>query len=118
LTDLVRWLDDRRPAAPAALRQAMVDAVRQGDPGAGSMAERLAAAGLDALARVATQPSTRDRAVELLAADALLTYACEAAVGADAAPDAAPEARPNALDRLVAALDLRRFAHLLEEVER
>jgi hypothetical protein len=88
----------------------MLDAVRRGDLGVGHVSERLAAAGLEALYRVVTQPSTRPRAVELLAADALLTYACEAAVDADAGPDA--------LERLADTLDLRRFADLLEEVER
>jgi hypothetical protein len=109
LTDLGRWLDHRRPAAPPVLRQAVLDAVQHGDPGVGPVPERLAAAGLEALYRVVTQPSTRSRAVELLAADALLTYACEAAVEADAGPDA--------LERLADTLDLRRFADLLEEVE-
>lgn len=87
----------------------MRDAVAQGDPGVGTTSERLAAIALDALGRVAARPSTRARALELLAADALLTYACEAAVD--------PDANPDAMERLMAALDLRRFADLLQEVE-
>jgi hypothetical protein len=88
----------------------MLEALQHGDPGVGPVPERLAAAGLEALCRVVTQPSTRSLAVALLAADALLTYACEAAVDADA--------RPDALERLAHSLDLSRFADLLEEVER
>jgi hypothetical protein len=110
LTDLVRWLDDRRPPAPPSLRRAMQDAVDQGDPGVGSVSERLAASALDALGRVVVRPSTRARALELLAADALLTYACEAA--------AEPDAEPDSMERLMGALDLQRFADLLQEVER
>lgn len=88
----------------------MRDAVARSDPGVGTTSERLAASALDALGRVVTRPSTRARALELLAADALLTYACEAAVEPDAGPDA--------MERLMAALDLQRFADLLSEVER
>jgi hypothetical protein len=110
LTELGRWLDDRHPAAPRPLRQAILAAVRHGDPGAGTVAERLAAAGLDALARVVAQPSTRPRALELLAADALITYACEAAIEEGGGADA--------LEWLAAAMGMRRFAQLLEEVER
>jgi hypothetical protein len=80
LTDLASWLDERRPAAPASLRRAMLEALSRGDPGSGSRAERLAAAAMTALARVTALPSTRDLAIDLLAADALLTYACESAV--------------------------------------
>lgn len=68
------------------------------------VADRLAEAGLATLGRVVAASQTRGTAEELLAADALLTYACEAA--ADAGLDT--------LERLVGRLDLDRFAALLE----
>ncbi len=67
---------------PPALRQRIEDACR---PAAGAApvvdglrhaAERLLAGALDA-------PPTRDTALTLLAADALITYACEAAAELD-----------------------------------
>jgi hypothetical protein len=109
LTDLARWLDERRPPAPASLRRAMLDALDRGDPGSGPRAERLATAAMAALARVTALPSTRDRAIELLAADALLTYACEAAV-TDWGQDT-HGGEPLAL--LGETLDLECFARLL-----
>lgn len=74
------------------------------DPSA-PLYDRLAAAGLAALQDVVGRPSERGTATTLLAADALLTYACEAAA----------EAGPDALDRLTASLDFARFSHLIED---
>lgn len=91
---------------PVELRQALDKALADGQDAeieAGSVADRLAAAGLAALAR-SIRGTARSTATDLLAADALLTYACEAAA----------EAGPSELDRLTAALDLERFAALLE----
>jgi hypothetical protein len=78
---LARWLDARRPIAPAALRaridsalgsdlHADVDAISDTLLGAG---ERLARSLLEA------EATSRDAALDLLAADALVTYAFEAA---------------------------------------
>jgi hypothetical protein len=78
------------------------------DPGHGSVPVRLAAVGLEVLGRVVHAPATRADALTLLAADALLTYACEAAVDDDAVDGDDPV--PAALD----ALDLRRFARLVD----
>lgn len=86
----------------------MVAAIGRGDPGDGSVALRLAAAGLDALRRVVDEPAGRDQALELLAADALLTFACEAGLAGPIDDQAAAEAE------LMAALDPRRFADLLD----
>lgn len=118
VTDVARWLDARNPAMPEELRRAVDAALdREGfaagarEPvasGTGTTAERLAAAGLAALERSIGQAagarSDRDGATDLLAADALLTYACEAAA----------EEGPEALDRLTQSLDFRRFEALLE----
>lgn len=87
------WLEARKPRPPcdlgARLRADMTGFGEESD-----LAERLlgtAAAALDAALR---QPGrVRAAAFELLAADALVTYACEAALEGDA-PD-------DALDRLV-----------------
>lgn len=111
MTDLVRWLDARRPASPPSLRQAIIDALGVSDPGTGPVADRLAAVGVDALASVAAEPSTRSGAVRLLAADALITYACEAAVEEEAME------RNSAVERVMQRLDLPVFARILERAE-
>lgn len=108
MIDVARWLDARTPAMPEELRRALDAVLERATPDAGSTADRLAAAGLAALRRsiddeVAAE-SDRQRATDLLAADALLTYACEAAA----------EEGPEALTRLTGSLDFRRFASLLE----
>jgi hypothetical protein len=109
MADLLGWLDARRPEPPPSLRAALHQAVREGDPGTGTVARRLAAAALRALGQVVGLPSTRAHALRLLAADALFTYACEAALEAGAGDD------PEAIDRLLSDLDPRRFGDLLQE---
>lgn len=104
MTDLDRWLDGRRPAAPAELRRAIDECVDQSD-GFGSIHDRLATAGVRALERAVNSVGDRSSASLLLAADALLTYACEAAA----------EAGPAELDRLLGTLDLARFSELVGE---
>src|SRR2546428_885670 len=74
--EVLAWLDERRPAPPPALRAhleaAVVDAP---DP----LPEHLARLGSDLLARVASHPAGgREVALDLLAADAFVTYAFEA----------------------------------------
>lgn len=116
MTDLSGWLDTRRPPPPASLRRAVDAAMAQwlaepagrADAGAGALVDRLAGAGLAALRRIAAAPSTRSRAIELLAADALITYACEAAVEAEAQGEA------GAVERLAHLLGPDRFAQLLQ----
>lgn len=106
MTGTAAWLDARYPGMPAELRQALDEALADGQDAeveGGSVADRLAAAGLTALAR-SIRGTERSTATDLLAADALLTYACEAAA----------EAGPAELDRLTGALDFERFATLLE----
>jgi hypothetical protein len=79
--ELLTWLDERRPAAPPALR-AHVDAALADGPE--SLPDHLARLGTELLARVARQPAGgRELALDLLAADAFVTYAFEAQTEAD-----------------------------------
>jgi hypothetical protein len=104
VTDPLTWLAGRAPAPPS-LRTAIEDALRRGDPGAGPLPDRLAAAGVRTLRRVVESPGDRGVATELLAADALLTYACEAAA----------EEGPEAVRELARAFGPARFAEILPE---
>jgi hypothetical protein len=89
VTDLRDWLAGRVPAPPDALPLPVTHAA--GDP-----AERLTEAAADALGHALAGEGERGGAYDLLAADALLTYACEHAA---AAPD--PEAELlRVLDRV------------------
>ena len=86
----MHWMEARRPRPPADLGARLRgEPVR---PAEGTeMAERLLAAAGEALELSLRQPGrVRAAAFDLLAADALLTYACEAALEGDA-PDAALE---------------------------
>lgn len=70
-------------------------------------ADALAGGGLAALRRVAARPSSRAEALNLLAADALLTHACEAAAGAGEAE----------LARVLDRLSVARLAAVLDRAE-
>ena len=78
---LARWLDARRPAPPSALRAridaALGDDLCRADTDA---AEACLAAGERVVRTLLTENATsRESALDLLAADALVTYAFEAA---------------------------------------
>lgn len=83
------WVNGRLPTAPAGLRERMVreleavevaDAQLDASPASASPETRLGEAGMAALARAVEVGGTdRSVAMDLLAADGLLTYACEAA---------------------------------------
>ena len=79
--DLSSWLSGRKPAAPEALAARIADAVGKE---AGAPPRTLAMLGGRLLDRVAAA-TTQDRrqALDLLAADALVTYAFEAQAEAD-----------------------------------
>ncbi len=77
----VAWFGTREREVPvplaARLRGIIADATRGDDA---QVADRLLATGVRLCAAVATaRPMTRDHALDLLAADALVTYAFEAA---------------------------------------
>lgn len=90
------WLDTRRPGAPAELRTAIEDALKEAP--SSSKQEALEHGTQRSLACALARPGrVRDSAFDLLAADALLTYACEAALESEE-PSAALAA---ILDRLL-----------------
>ena len=68
------WLDRHTAAAPAALRRRVGEYALAG-PSDGPVAELLASAGSRALDQVAAHPGDRSVALDLLAADALITLA-------------------------------------------
>ena len=74
--DVLAWLDTRRPAGPAALRAHIERAVTDGPL---PLPTHLAGAGRVLLDQVAWRPAGgRELALDLLAADAFITYAFEA----------------------------------------
>ena len=78
--DVHAWLDARRPAPPAALRDRLNRHVDDRLPAPGSgLPAYLAQLGRTLLERVAAKPDGgRELALDLLAADAFATYAFEA----------------------------------------
>lgn len=81
-TELLAWLDARHPVPPPTLRAHLG---RRAEDGPGGLPDDLADAGRALLARVLARPEAgRDLALDLLAADALVTYAFEAQAEQDA----------------------------------
>lgn len=104
MSDLLPWIRRRSPPAPEVLVAAISDSIARREP-VESLPRALAEAGLAALATVAQGPGDRPSASGLLAADALLTYACEAAA----------EEGEEALAALLGTLTPERFESLLED---
>lgn len=74
MSALIEWLDAREPAPPLELQEWLAVP----DHGL-TVPEALVEGGVEALERAAERPGRdREAAFSLLAADALLTYACEA----------------------------------------
>jgi hypothetical protein len=97
----IAWLESRRPPAPPALARRLRAAIEEGRrPGDGDVADRCLEAGERVLASLLGRDcATRDAAIDLLAADALITYAFEAA--SDEPASLEPRAR-RAMARLAA----------------
>jgi len=75
-SEVLAWLDTRRPAPPPALRERLEWAVTDAPL---PLPAHLAELGRELLARVASRPAGgRELALDLLAADAFVTYAFEA----------------------------------------
>ena len=80
-TELLAWLDGRRPAPPPALWAHLEAAVTDAPE---PVPEHLARLGRELLGRVTRHPAGgRELALDLLAADAFVTYAFEAQAEAD-----------------------------------
>ncbi len=90
--EVLAWLAARRPERPDALTARMTEViVAEPEPAlaaTSTMAEALTMLGLAALRRVTARPEAERHALDLLAADAFVTYVFEsaAATGADVAP--------------------------------
>lgn len=85
------WLDGREPLPPVELRSRLDDDLGGTDP----LAARLTEAAVRRLRRARERPGERAAAFDLLAADAYLTYACEAAVDPGARPAGPAEVGPG-----------------------
>ncbi len=76
--DVLAWLDARRPVGPATLRARLDRAIGDVSPHS-PLPAYLAELGRGLLGRVASRPEGgRELALDLLAADAFITYAFEA----------------------------------------
>lgn len=75
------FVSERAPEIPPTLAAHLRDTLAAAEQGTGSeVADRLIESGVDLVATVAAaEPMSRAQALDLLAADALLTYAFEAA---------------------------------------
>jgi len=83
--EVVKWLEGRHPEPPAALARHLAGCVGDGG-GPEPLPGRLAGIGCELLRRVAGNPAGgRELALDLLAADAFVTYAFEAQADADPA---------------------------------
>jgi hypothetical protein len=81
---LSHWLDQRRPTPPPALRAHLDAAVAHLGAADAALPDQLAGLGRRLLERVANAPGQpRAHALDLLAADAFVTYAFEAQSEAD-----------------------------------
>jgi hypothetical protein len=106
------WLASRADDVPPSLQARMepaVDGTAAATPP--DVAGELAAAALACLQQAFDDCDERGAALHLLAADALMTSACEAAAGSPATPHAA-------LETLCEAMSLRRLSLLLPQHQR
>jgi hypothetical protein len=98
----LHWLGAREPLPPFELEQRIRRAVERLRTAESSVMATLAAAAFQCLQDAARSGAQRSAAHELLAADALLTYACEAAA----------EQGVDTLAQLTSSLDFERFEEL------
>jgi hypothetical protein len=105
VSDALAWLRARRPAPPDRLGQRMEAALSTTDVAHGDVVRALGDAAFDCLASSLAIGPGRAAALDLLAADALLTYAWEAAADGGA----------QGLERFAAACAPARFQALLPE---
>ncbi|HEX2780260.1 MAG TPA: hypothetical protein VHM30_12230 [Gemmatimonadaceae bacterium] len=104
---LERWLSTRAESAPPSLRVRLLDAVRDGggQSGGAGLADTSCRAGESLLAKLLAEGcASRSAALDLLAADALVTYAFEAAAELPAETAASVDARAADAMRRIAML--------------
>jgi hypothetical protein len=101
MSEAVAWLSGQIAQAPPQLRERMIDQL----PDADSVARSLAEGARACLQRMLRDPAGTEAALELLAADGLLTHAAAAAAEQGAA----------ALAEFCAALDASYFQRLLDQ---
>ncbi len=101
LAEVLAWLDARESPPPAELRERMAQAL--GGLKAETVPGALAEAALTCLQATMAHGQDRASALDLLAADALLTYALESAaeLGAETLRRIAGDYGPAALDRVL-----------------
>jgi len=88
LSKLEEWLAPKLSDVPDSLRRRILDAVsggQRGSPTGGQFAEQLRRVGEELMVEAKSAPPARDTAMTLLAADALITFACEAVAETDPA---------------------------------
>lgn len=85
MSDLVAWAEDHTLEAPQFLRARVVALTSMRSLPPGTIPERLAYAGRRALENVCKHPGDRTVALDLLAADALITMALQAQAELDPA---------------------------------
>ena len=106
--DALAWLESRQPAPPFDLGRRLQRAVERTASQAVSVPDLFADAAFEALASAARGGAQRSAANDLLTADALLTYAMEAAA----------ESGPDVLAGVLAHLEIKRFDQELTAHER
>jgi hypothetical protein len=74
-----QWLEQREPAPPPRLLERMRAALKANEPLPRDLSAQLGDAAVTCLQAALEDPERRASALDLLAADALLTYGCEAA---------------------------------------
>ena len=102
IDDAILWLAAREPAVPAPLLEHTIKVLRSAEIAEDELPELFARSGLVALERAVLLGDDRAAAADLLVADALMTWAVEAAA----------EQGGDALERLVTAADVSTFQAL------
>jgi hypothetical protein len=104
MTAAREWLMVRISDAPDGLRERMLAALNDTNANDGKTQDLLARAATACMQRAMTEQPRRDCALDLLAADALLTHACEAAA----------EQGSEALAAFTGSWNAERFEQLLQ----
>lgn len=102
MSDALQWLTPRMSSAPDQLKQRMIAAI-EGVAPQNTIQDQLAEAALSCLKQALANGLRRESALQLLAADALLTHASEAAM----------EAGNDAIAEFASRWDASRFESLL-----